>query len=356
MKLSIPLAYSVVGKQGRQRVEKETQYREWVDIDVMEIAPSEAPVAVRVTNVHRLMDRHDHQVEEVRFFEGDFWYPANVSRPVMINHFEDPQNLRSTSVRNLSGGSDLYEFFAPESWLQIKDAENCGRGAVNNFDPTIYKSISKNERESLIRAIHEKAHNIIIIDGQVWSKGVAPVLVLDSFAGRDAENHLARVYLETEEALDRLSTKYHFSPTVSLEEIAAFCDDASRAFRDDERRVRINTDVEVLMPEVLNHDIEEPAFLSYLRNGIVFSWQCEGFEQPFDQLRDDILMVLLQLKKAVFTDDPDMDEIESLVTEFVDLASDPLNHENYSGVLDTIQAGLERWRDRPLALPGAGMP
>ncbi|MTH97605.1 hypothetical protein E1297_16545 [Roseibium sp. RKSG952] len=355
MKLSIPLAYTVVGKRVRHRNEKEIQYREWVDIDVLQIEPSEAPVAVRVTNAPRPF-REGHQVEEVRFFEGDFLYPANMSCPVMIDHFKDPQNLHSTSVRDLSGGSDLYEFFARESWLKIKDAENMGRGAVKRFDPTVYKSISRNERESRVRAIHEKAQNIVIIDGQVWVKDAAPVLALDNFAGQDAENHLARVYLETEKVLDKLSAKYHFSPTISLKEIAAFCDDASRAFRDDDRRVRINTDVEVLMPEVLDHEIEGPAFLSYLRNGIVFSWRHEGFERSFDQIRDDVLIALLQLKKAVFTDNPDMGEIESLVTEFVDLASDTQNNVNYLGVLDTIQAGLERWQDRPLALPGVGMP
>jgi hypothetical protein len=335
MKFFIPLVYRVSGMPVRHRTYKDVEHREWVDVDLTEVRSSEAPVAIRVTNVYPTRLDYDRRlVEVVRYFDEGFWYPADTNRPVVVDHLKGISDPETLSVRDLADCEPFFSLFDRLSWIHMQNAKASGPKMENKFDPAGYKDIMVNPRDGLLRELHEKARNLIVID---------------------ADNYLARVFLASSKELDGPTTHYHFSPVVPPEEIAAFSDDAAVAFRSDERGVRVNSEIEVLMPEVLDYDIEERALLSFLRHGIPFSWGCEGRDQPFDRVREDPLMLLLQLKTAVFREDPDMEEIEEILPEFVEAASDPNNHVNYSGVLDTMRAGLERWQNRPIRLPGMGM-
>jgi hypothetical protein len=175
MQIRVPFAYEAEVRNGRRR--EKVILGEWATVEVNDVASDDAPVLAEfeVTNGGRTI------TSEIREFDGHCYRPKVDARHgsrydifaprVGVNSLGQENPIVKTFFGH--GWGDVQsrgnEAIDPDSLATVLDAANNGTRGLN---------VVSSFRDAVLQRNHNVAATLIVIDGQVWERCLAPHLLL----------------------------------------------------------------------------------------------------------------------------------------------------------------------------------
>lgn len=174
MRIRIPALYteSVVPKQAR--TVRDLHFGDWFEVEIQEVSDFEAPVAIEWR-----IERHDRDysaidnIVQLRYFAGHFFevqpiteaYKPNI--PLTAEEMVEMTSSGSYSSNPLLGSND--------DGRSVVDSPEL----YTSFKPDEYRAVYSTGKADKLKELQERASNIIIVDGLVWTKTHEPVLKIE---------------------------------------------------------------------------------------------------------------------------------------------------------------------------------
>lgn len=343
MHIKIPVCYSCEVLEPRKKKRTEKQFGEWLDADIPEVSPDEAPVALRWTVPEGAFLRQIHGLDGVLNKDGltieTRWYDGSHWMPFFEAENQDRNNADVLSAEAMKGHLKEGHFYklpfrGGVDW-RIRDFLS---GEIQSINPDNYREVDFEGRDALLKRLDESLSNLIVLDGQVWHRRREPVYK-DSFQ-RTEEGRVGffPLVFVPEDFTNDGGYKRELS---SLRRIDQF--DEMRDQYPAELAESWHDGVEILIPESLTYDPEGLGLMAASENALDWSRGMELWPKEqgyaFYDLRD-----AFKLAKES-ADENGVPEVEALD----DLAPAALAYAGTFGTgSDKLKLAAERYLNRAL--------
>mgnify|MGYP007011842144 CR=1 FL=1 len=325
MKIRLPLLYEEGVIPPKSRKVRNASFLEWVEVEILELSPSEAPVAVEWDDQHHYSTTSVGGVEQRRWDGNRFYQPAtyNVSRQPNVHI--DVETLRSSCAKGNTYGNPLLSGI---DW-RIQEAIHKRLAGVN---PADYRAVLTDNRSKAIEEAHRIAEDVIVVDGKVWVASQEPVYRLrSSWFSSDRTRYVSAEFIGADEANEKPSECFRLDKFDHMADHA----EANHGGRPpEEYRAR------VIIPEALSYDDETPAFIAALTSEVNATKSGIG-----DHGRETV-EAWLDLRDALWALEVsrDVDEALPATQAWIDVLES-------SGRKSTwAEAAVKRWLNRPIEL------
>ncbi|WP_315922201.1 hypothetical protein [Mesorhizobium sp. SP-1A] len=173
-----PLEYRIVGIFPRHRNEAAKSYLEFVELEVTDVSPYEAPEGAILTS--------EHATERLRYFDGRWFIADRSSNP-------DDENSGYIRTQGNLGVIEGYGYNSPPTFIDMAkssvfDSQNFSKYDIKNINnrqietpqPDDFRIIHNNSREEQLSKLANKvAANVIAVDGVLYTEVPEPVFVFD---------------------------------------------------------------------------------------------------------------------------------------------------------------------------------
>lgn len=250
MKLRIPFIYyaDVVPKGARKS--RRTQFGEYVDAEIREVADFDAPVALRWE-----ADKYGREgvdgFNERRWFDGKLWEPSLYYYSGRPNEHIDARAMADATAKGYRHSPLIHNY--------DHQFDKLFHGQAGPLVPAEHREIISSDRDLELGKTLAAVEGTLIVDGKVWVESVEPVYRVSDSGGFQRYIRFEIIKPPSEERqqegvfrLDRFEDLVAYAMEKFGEEI------------DEDRRVQ------VLIPEAVTYDDEYPSLLAGLRQTVEY--------------------------------------------------------------------------------------
>lgn len=342
MIIKVPFSYQASVIKKGHRKEETLYFWEFADIEIPEVDDMDAPIATRwfdrlpefLTGFHEKSTwgaSPEDGINETRWFDDNHWWPA-VQIDRNRHYGEDCSRI---SVQQLT--SMCEQFDSNDNPIMAAFYRRGSSDPVPLIEDD-FRQVASETRTTELAALHQRASDLIIVDGGVWRRGLEPVCYLkELYSVGSSHQMVIKIAENGHRTIKDERNTYR----------ADMYDQAVRAsvIQDDGDIQDIYSDrrIEVFIPESIRYDGEERAFESAI-DSVLSTY---GSKQA-KFIPSDVLLTYVPLRTAAFEMKQSLTTLDEVSSHFENfLMSIQFDDDT---TFKTGMSALDRWKSKPISL------
>lgn len=203
MELKIPFVYHAMAVPLGKRKPRLLSFCDETVVPVRDIVSADAPLVAIWTEYDQYIDERVRR--SLRVYGNALYRPR-------ITVEEDTGDEIGVSPHDLTGNAITGEIGTQEDATSLRTYQDGG----TRLTPALCRSFEGDDRGETVERIVEAAHDLLVIDGKVWERADAPVVVLDIHALRDGRWTVASEVFTRREEFRRFMSMSRDAPRPPL--------------------------------------------------------------------------------------------------------------------------------------------
>jgi hypothetical protein len=359
MMIKVPFKYTAsVIKKRHTNPSQETFY-EWMDLEIPEIDDIDAPIATQwIDNTpSELPDRYAREkwgaaprdgICQTRWFNNDHWWPA-------LDHQKESRGINhETYYRDRLAPDDLAELcvqgqdrcnplMLKDTFTQQMRTDTEYKG--NALNPRDFKEVLSSNREEVLEKLLDRLNDLMIVNGQIWTRGRPPVVYLKTHVYPNIESSnpvgLLKILPEDDATIDNPNQVYSLQQFDEAREFAlSFADDAQEDLNE---RIKLS----VYISESIKNNAEQKAILQiahYVDDE--FSDHFSKDYRKMNEIPPEIGISYFEFRRSLLAFDGSDERFDDLVEAMRKFY--PLCEAVHEGCSHKMSHILKRWDSKPI--------